>query len=81
MLQPACFSFEMSTQYLAESMCEHVRIITHATSLGGVETLLDTRARYDSSLSPSLMRISVGLEAVKDLKRDLRTAIDRANQR
>ena len=51
-------------------------MLTHATSLGGVETLIERRARYAEEVAPpALLRISVGLEDVEDLWRDLERAL------
>jgi cystathionine gamma-synthase len=64
----------------AEAVCERVSLITHATSLGGVETLLERRARYPGDAAagtpPSLIRLSVGVENVEDLWADLERALD-----
>ena len=52
----------------------HLRLVTHATSLGGVESLIERRARYagDAALvGPTLCRLSVGIENVEDLWADL----------
>ena len=44
------------------AVCERVEVLTNATSLGGVETLIERRARYPLELAPEgLLRISVGL--------------------
>jgi cystathionine gamma-synthase len=60
----------------ADAVCERVRVLTHATSLGGVETLIERRARYAEEVAPAaLLRISVGLEDVEDLWRDLEQAL------
>ena len=63
----------------AERVCARVQLITHATSLGGVETLLERRARYvvDAATGspPTLIRMSVGIEHVEDLWRDLEQAL------
>jgi cystathionine gamma-synthase len=61
----------------AEAVCNAVRIITPATSLGGVESLIERRARYqaESHLPPALLRLSVGLEHVEDLWSDLDQAL------
>jgi len=51
---------------------------THATSLGGVESTLERRARYplDAAIvPPSLIRLSVGIEDVDDLYDDLDMAL------
>ena len=63
----------------AEAVCEACRLIVHATSLGGVETSLERRARYGSEREvgtpPTLIRLSVGLEHADDLWRDLEQAL------
>jgi cystathionine gamma-synthase len=64
----------------AEAVCQRVRLITHATSLGGVESLIERRARYDIDAGfgtpPNLLRMSVGIEHVEDLWADLTQALD-----
>ena len=60
---------EQTNQFLGD-----LRLLTHATSLGGVETLIERRARYagDATIaSETLCRLSVGIEHVDDLWRDL----------
>ncbi|MGR6902069.1 PLP-dependent transferase, partial [Glutamicibacter sp. BSL13] len=55
-----------------------LRLITPATSLGGVETLAERRARHASepaSVPPNLIRLSVGIEDPQDLWRDLSQAL------
>lgn len=63
----------------AESVCEAARLIVHATSLGGAETTMERRARYASERAAgtpeTLIRLSVGLEHVDDLWRDLERAL------
>ncbi|HEX3265441.1 MAG TPA: PLP-dependent transferase, partial [Candidatus Limnocylindrales bacterium] len=63
----------------AERVCAATRIVVHATSLGAVETTMERRARYESERAvgtPStLIRLSVGLEHVEDLWRDLDRAL------
>jgi cystathionine gamma-synthase len=63
----------------AEAVCEACRLIVHATSLGGVESSLERRSRYDSEREvgtpATLIRLSVGLEHVDDLWRDLDQAL------
>jgi cystathionine gamma-synthase len=51
--------------------------IKNATSLGGVESVLETRARWEGDRVPgNLVRLSVGLEDVEDLWGDLEQALD-----
>ena len=56
-----------------------MRLITHATSLGGVESLIERRARYEVDAGfgtpPNLLRFSVGIEHVDDLWDDLVQAL------
>jgi cystathionine gamma-synthase len=60
----------------ADAVCERVRILVHATSLGGVETLIERRRRYPTEAAPeALLRVSVGIEDVEDLWRDLERAL------
>ncbi|WP_158167313.1 trans-sulfuration enzyme family protein [Mycolicibacterium smegmatis] len=62
----------------AEDVCANVRVFINAKSLGGVESLIDRRARHSGSSAPSsLIRISVGCENVEDLWNDLRTALEK----
>ena len=63
----------------AEAVCGAVRIVVHATSLGGVESTMERRARYESERAvetpDTLIRLSIGLEHVEDLWRDLDRAL------
>jgi cystathionine gamma-synthase len=62
----------------ADGVCERVRLITHATSLGGVESSMERRQKYhgESYLPPGLIRLSVGCENPADLWEDLRESLD-----
>ena len=60
----------------AERVEASTRLIRNATSLGGVESVLETRARWEGERVPdNLVRLSVGLEDVDDLWDDLRGAL------
>ncbi len=61
----------------ANAACDAVQIIVTATSLGGVETMIERRARWpgEELTSPGLLRLSVGLEHVEDLWADLDAAL------
>lgn len=52
-----------------------LRLFGDATSLGGVESLVEWRRKYDESISPLLLRMSIGLESHIDLQDDLQQAI------
>ncbi|MGH2755919.1 MAG: trans-sulfuration enzyme family protein [Actinomycetota bacterium] len=64
----------------ADRACAAVTIIRHATSLGGVESSMERRARWagEKSAPPSLIRMSVGCEDVEDLWDDLSQALETA---
>lgn len=63
----------------ADRVCERVRLITHATSLGGVESLIERRAAHpvdaEFGTPANLLRLSVGIEHVEDLWDDLVQAL------
>ena len=59
-----------------------VKIFTQATSLGGVESLIEHRASIegpDSKTPKNLIRVSVGLENIEDLIEDLEQALSTIN--
>jgi cystathionine gamma-synthase len=78
-----CFGGMLSILYKgneAETMkfASSMKIVKHATSLGGVETLVDHRrsAEGEHSVSPpNLLRISVGIETIDDLITDFNEAL------
>lgn len=68
---------------------EGLRAFSLAESLGGVESLvahpasmthaaMDAESQRTAGISETLLRISVGIEAVEDLLQDLRAGLDRA---
>lgn len=64
--------------HAAEQVCDATRLWVHASSLGGVESTLERRRRYPSEspdVPESLLRLSVGIEDVDDLWRDLDQAL------
>ena len=64
----------------AMTVAAHVDVFTRATSLGGVESLIEHRASIEgpeSKTPQGLLRVSVGLEHADDLIDDLAQALDR----
>jgi cystathionine gamma-synthase len=63
----------------ADRLCDRLELITHATSLGGVESLLERRGKYAGEqligTPAGLLRFSVGIEDVEDLWADLTQAL------
>ena len=72
-------SFDVADGDAAHRVETSVRLITNATSLGGPDTLIETRARWEPHRVPAgLLRLSVGLEPVDELWNDLNQALERA---
>jgi cystathionine gamma-synthase len=76
----AMLSFEVADAATADGVCARLRVIQSATSLGGVESTIERRARLPGQhhLPPGLLRLSVGCEHVEDLWDDLEQALERA---
>ena len=78
----AIVSFEYAGNGEAtDRVCESSKIITFATSLGGVESLWERRRRWpieSASVPESLIRLSVGCEDVEDLWADIDAALQAA---
>src|SRR5712691_6890536 len=65
----------------AMAVAAAVRVFKRATSLGGVESLIEHRRSVEGPSSPvpgDLLRLSIGLEAAEDLVADLGAALDAA---
>ena len=79
----AVLAVELAGGYAAAaSVAEHVTLITHAVSLGGVDTLIQHPAALthrpvetDAKPRPGVLRLSVGLEDPGDLLADLEKAL------
>jgi cystathionine gamma-synthase len=66
----------------ARKLVNSVKIFTQATSLGGVESLIEHRASVEgpeTKTPQNLIRVSVGLENPSDLIDDLKQAISKIN--
>ena len=63
--------------HAADAVCASLQLIQHATSLGAVESTIERRASVPGQehLPPTLLRLSVGIEAVEDLWTDLDRAL------
>jgi cystathionine gamma-synthase len=72
-------SFELRDAAAADLACSTVRIVRHATSLGGVETSMERRSAQPGQehIPAGLIRLSVGCEHVEDVWRDLAGALER----
>lgn len=85
----AMITFEMESYEKAKAVLDRVRILSLAESLGGVESLISHPAsmthasipperRRALGLTERLIRISVGIEDLEDLREDLTRALDEA---
>ena len=83
----AMLAIEMAGGFqAAEKVCGALRLITHAVSLGGIDTLIEhpaslTHRVVTESAQPheAVLRISAGLEEPADLIADLAQALDRVS--
>lgn len=71
----ATFAILLSTPEQAKALPGSLKYFVPATSLGGVESLVEYRLRADPKENPKLVRLSIGIEEVEDLKNDLREGI------
>lgn len=65
------FSIYLHDKTQARKLPSLLRLFHHATSLGGVESLIEWRRMSDSEVDETLLRVSVGVENWEDLKNDL----------
>jgi cystathionine gamma-synthase len=71
-------SFDVAGADQARTVETSIRLITNATSLGGTQSLLESRARWEGDrVPPGLLRLSVGLEPVDAIWADLEQALDK----
>ncbi|MCJ1223827.1 hypothetical protein MMC12_000470 [Toensbergia leucococca] len=68
------FALWMRSEDLARRLPSCLRLFQHATSLGGVESLIEWRTMSDESVDGRVMRVSVGVEDWRDLRADLEEA-------
>lgn len=68
------FSIQLHDADKARRLPSRLKFFHHATSLGGVESLIEWRAMSDPRVDRRLLRISVGIEDVEDLRKDMVTA-------
>jgi cystathionine gamma-synthase len=69
-------SFDVADAEAARKVETSLRVIANATSLGGTESLLESRRRWEGDRVPAgLLRLSVGLEDPDELWTDLEQAL------
>ena len=75
----AIIAIDVGQAAAAERVVDRCELWTPATSLGGVESLIERRRRHTAepeSVPDGLLRLSVGIEDVEDLWTDLAEALD-----
>ena len=66
-------------EHYARKIANSTKIFKQATSLGGIESLIEHRASVEgpnSKTSPNLLRLSIGIEDTEDLLQDLEQALE-----
>jgi cystathionine gamma-synthase len=74
----AVLGIEVADAATADRVCARVRVVAAATSLGGVETTIERRAKLPGQqhVPAGLLRLSVGCEHLEDLWDDLAAVLD-----
>ncbi len=78
----AVLAFEVPDAPAADRLCDALRVIVHATSLGGVESTIERRSKLPGQehVPPGLLRLSAGCEHIDDLWNDLNSALAQASR-
>ena len=70
------FSLFMKDKESARSLPGKLHLFHHATSLGGVESLIEWRRMSDKTVDERVLRVSVGIENWEDLRDDFVQAFE-----
>ena len=65
------FALWTSEEKFARALPSKLALFHHATSLGGVESLIEWRRMSDDKVDARLLRVSIGVEDGEDLREDL----------
>lgn len=65
------FALVMKSEEFAKRLPSKLQYFAHATSLGGVESLVEWRTMSDSTIEKTVLRFSIGIEDSRDLLEDL----------
>ncbi|KAF2497036.1 PLP-dependent transferase [Lophium mytilinum] len=68
---PAVFSIWLADSTAARSFPSKLNLFHHATSLGGVESLIEWRRMSDNTVEDTMLRVSIGIEDWNDLRVDI----------
>ena len=70
------FALYLKSASLARRFPSKVELFHHATSLGGVESLIEWRRMTDERVDERMLRVSVGVEGVEDLWADILSGLE-----
>jgi cystathionine gamma-lyase len=73
---PGVVTFMVNDKEAVDRFLAAARLITAATSFGGLHTTADRRAQWGDDTPPGLVRLSCGIEDTADLVADVRQALD-----
>jgi cystathionine gamma-synthase len=65
------FAIQTKNENYARRLPSKPRIFQHCTSLGGVESLIEWRKMTDNHAMGDILRVSISIESLEDLKKDL----------
>lgn len=65
------FAISMKEEVSARRLPSKLALFHHATSLGGVESLIEWRTMTDPTVHRRILRVSIGIEGWEDLRDDL----------
>jgi cystathionine gamma-lyase len=74
-------TFELASPGAVAAFLAATRLVTEATSFGGLHTTADRRARWGDPVPAGLVRLSAGCEDTADLVADVRAGLDAAARR
>ncbi|KAI9821127.1 MAG: hypothetical protein M1827_003861 [Pycnora praestabilis] len=70
------FAIWMKDEKYARALPSKLHLFHHATSLGGVESLIEWRTMSDDTVDTRLLRVSIGVESWEDLRDDFIQAFE-----
>lgn len=73
------FSFQLPSRAAVESFVGGARLLTAATSFGGLHSSVDRRAQWGDPVPDGFVRFSCGTEDTADLVTDVVTSLDRVH--
>lgn len=75
------FFLQFRTLSTAKLFVSNLNMFSQCTSFGGVASSVDLRSLHDTTVDPGLVRVSVGVEDVKNLAWDIYEALQKCSKR